>query len=120
VRGNGDGGGQEAGTALFAAAARGDAAACRIRDEVVGHLAHGVELLAHAYDPERIVLGGGVAGIGAPLESALLAALAAAAEPSTVHDLGLADRLRLAPAGVPLGAWGAALAARQATAGVGS
>ena len=109
--------GEEAGEALFAAAARGDRAACVIRDEVVGHLARGIEMLALAYDVERIVIGGGVAGIGEPLESALLATLAGAAESRSVPDLDLADRVRLAPAGVPLGAWGAALAARQAVDG---
>lgn len=107
--------GEEAGASLFAAAAAGDPTACAVRDEVVGHLARGVELLALAYDVEHIVVGGGVAGIGEPLGSALHAALDSSGTGSPLAaDLALAERVRLAPHDVPFGALGAALAAREA------
>ena len=71
--------------------------------------------LALAYDVERIIVGGGVAAVGAPLERALRSALAASGAASgSALDLDLASRVRLAPSGVPFGALGAALAARQA------
>src|ERR687897_433868 len=48
-----------AASALLAAAAAGDGVAGGIRDEVAGHLAGAVALIAQTVDPEVIVLGGG-------------------------------------------------------------
>jgi predicted NBD/HSP70 family sugar kinase len=109
--------GEEPGAALFAAALAGEPAAVAIRDEVVGHIARGVELLALAYDVECILIGGGVASIGAPLDEALRSALAGTAGSPLVTDLDLAGRVRLAPTAIPLGPLGAALAARAAITG---
>src|ERR687898_743583 len=53
-----------AASALLAAAAAGDGMAAEIRDEVAGHLAGAVALIAQTVDPEVIVLGGGVAEAG--------------------------------------------------------
>src|SRR5918994_117752 len=55
-----------AASALLAAAAAGDGMAAEIRDEVAGHLAGAVALIAQTVDPEVIVLGGGVAEAGGP------------------------------------------------------
>jgi glucokinase len=57
-----------------------------------------------------VVLGGGVAHLGEPLRLHVAAALAAQAESSPfLASLDLAGRVRVAPAGQPLAAIGAAL-----------
>lgn len=101
---------------LFGAAATGDRAAIAVRDEAVGHLASTIELLALTIDVECVIVGGGVAEVGAPLLTALRARLSASGAGSFLHEvLGLADRVLLAQGQEPLGAIGAAVAARQAT-----
>lgn len=54
-----------AATALFAAVAAGDAAARRVANRVTGHLATALVWMAATYDPELIVLAGGVPSTGA-------------------------------------------------------
>ncbi len=101
-------------TALLAAAAAGDAAAVAVLDDVAGHLAGAVALLAQTVDPELVVLGGGVADAGAALLDAVRSALRHRAVRSPVlAAIGLADRVALVPAGVPAGALGAAVVARH-------
>lgn len=106
-----DGGPGDA-TGLFAAAATGDARAVALRDEICGHLAAAVALIAHTVDPELIVLGGGVAEAGRPLLEGVRAALRDRAVTPLVAALDLPARLTIVPDGVPVGALGAARAAR--------
>jgi glucokinase len=107
-------GGRRAAVALFAAAAAGDRDAIAVRDEVIGHLARAVELLAFTLDVDCIVVGGGLADVGRPLLLALRAAVTRTGrEASLVEVFDLPARVHLAPAGAPLGAIGAALAARR-------
>ena len=100
--------------ALLAAASAGDPSAIAVRDEVSSYLAWAVALIVQTVDPELVVLGGGVAEAGAPLLDAVRHALTrrAAASPF-VASLGLPERVTIAPAGVSLGALGAARAARN-------
>jgi glucokinase len=92
--------------AVFAAAARGDAVAGRIVDEVVEHLALAVVDVCAVVDPERVVLDGAVGRALAPW-TPRLAELVAASLPSspgiTVSELapsaalagGIAEARRL-------------------------
>jgi glucokinase len=85
-----------------------------VLDEVAGHLAGAVALLAQTVDPEVIVLGGGVAEAGPGLLDAVRAALHRRAAMSPVLTaIDLADRVALVPDGVPAGALGAAVLARR-------
>jgi predicted NBD/HSP70 family sugar kinase len=102
--------------ALLEAAASGDPLAVKVRDAVAGHLADAVAMLAQTVDPDRVVLGGGVAEAGTALVDAVRAALVDRARRAPVlADLDLPGRVSLVPAGVPVGALGAALAARRQT-----
>jgi predicted NBD/HSP70 family sugar kinase len=107
-----DGGPGDA-SGLFAAAAAGDARAVALRDEICGHLAAAVALVAHTVDPELIVLGGGVADVGQPLLDGVRSALRARAVSPLVASLDLPARLTIVPDGIPVGALGAARAARS-------
>jgi glucokinase len=100
--------------ALLDAAAAGDRDAIEVRDSVAGYLADAVVRLALTVDPDLIVLGGGVADAGPALLEAIVDALAerAAAAP-VLASMGLVERVTLVPGGVPVGALGAAPAARQ-------
>jgi predicted NBD/HSP70 family sugar kinase len=98
---------------LLAAANAGDHRAIALRDEVLGHLAWAVALIAQTVDPELVVLGGGVAEAGPPLLDAMRAALRRRAAVSPMlASLDLAARVAIAPPDVSLGALGAARAAR--------
>ncbi|MDQ4114671.1 MAG: ROK family protein [Actinomycetota bacterium] len=95
--------------ALFAAAASGDPAAVVVRDRFADGVAAAVRSLALAVDPERVVIGGGVATVGEPLREAIALALARQAETSPfLASLELASRLRVVSA-APVAAIGAAL-----------
>lgn len=108
------GGALTAASDLLAAAEGGDAAARALVDDVAGHLAGAVALLAQTVDPEVVVLGGGVAEAGPGLLEAVRRSLRARAARSPVlAAIGLADRVALVPDGVPAGAIGAALLARN-------
>lgn len=100
-------------TALLVAAASGDAKAIAVRDEVCGSMAIAVALVAQSIDPELVVLGGGAAAAGAPLLEAVQAALRRRAAVSPLlAAFNFADRLAIVPSGTPVGALGAARAAR--------
>lgn len=102
--------GVEPAGALFAAAEAGDEKAVQVRDRFVGAVAAAVRMAALSVDPETIVIGGGVTNLGSPLREAVVAALQAQASASPfLASLELADRLRLVPPRVPLGAIGAAM-----------
>ncbi|WP_201292669.1 hypothetical protein [Cellulomonas citrea] len=71
-------------------------------------------MLVLTTDVRRVVLGGGVAALGAPLLDALTQVLQDQASGSAfLRSLRIADRVRLAPAGLPVGAFGAGLLAPE-------
>ncbi|MGO1266698.1 MAG: ROK family protein, partial [Microbacterium gubbeenense] len=81
-----------------------------------------IRTLALAVDPERIVIGGGIARLGDRLLAPVIGELERAANGSAfLGSLRLAARIELLPRGVPIGAIGAALSdARSAAIGVGA
>jgi glucokinase len=96
--------------ALFAAAAAGNPKAVAARDRFAAGVADAIRMLSLAVDPAAIIIGGGVAHVGEPLLAAVTAALRSQAAGSPfLAALGLADRLRLLPGELPVGAIGAAL-----------
>ena len=67
-------------------------------------------MLGLTVDPRTIIIGGGAAQPGEPLLAAVTTALRAqAANSPFLAALDLAARVRLIPAGVPVGAIGAAM-----------
>ena len=96
--------------ALFAAATAGNPEAVAARDRFAAGVADAIRMLGLAVDPAAIIIGGGVAHVGEPLLAAVTAALRSQAAASPfLAALGLADRLRLLPGHLPVGAIGAAL-----------
>lgn len=96
--------------ALFAAADAGDPRAIEIRDAFATGIAQTIQILAQTYDPDVIVVGGGVSGLGAPLMDTISQALCRLAEPSDfLRSLDMPGRLRTIPADSPVAAIGAAL-----------
>jgi predicted NBD/HSP70 family sugar kinase len=103
--------GRPAPTEVFEAAAAGDPEARRIRDTFVDAVAAAVRLVVLTTDVQHVLLGGGVAEVGAPLLDAVRDALAVQAEASPfLASLRLADRVQLVPRGVLVAPIGAALA----------
>lgn len=95
---------------LFAAAADGDPAAVAVRDAFADAVAAAVRLLILTCDVDRVVIGGGVSGVGAPLLRAVQEALSGqAARSPFLRSMAMADRVELAPQDVPVAAIGAAL-----------
>jgi len=106
--------GRPAAAELFEAAAGGNRAACAVRDDFTAAVASAVRLLVLTCDVEHVVLGGGVAEVGAPLLAAVTAQLhAQAAGSSFLRSLRIADRVQLVPPGLPVAPIGAALAVRE-------
>ena len=104
------GGGIPAPLALFDAADAGVAAALEVRDEFIRAVAAAVRVLVLTDDVERVVLGGGVSELGERLAGLVRAELEREAGDSEfLASMGMARRVVLAPAGVPVGAVGAAL-----------
>jgi glucokinase len=98
---------------LLRAAAAGHPGAVAIRDQLAGHLADAVLLLMLTMDVELVVLGGGVAEVGEPLLGAVRVAVRERAGVAAFLEAeDLADSVVLAPH-APVGAIGAALAARR-------
>ncbi|MFC8731536.1 ROK family protein [Luteimicrobium sp. NPDC057192] len=96
---------------VFQAAAAGDPRALEIRHDFAVALAECLRIIVLSYDVRRIVVGGGVTGVGAPLLDALREALTEQAATSPfLESLHIADRVTLAPSDVPIAAVGAALA----------
>jgi predicted NBD/HSP70 family sugar kinase len=99
---------------LLTLAAAGDVAAVRARDELADAVAFAVQVLVLTTDVRHVVLGGGVAQVGAPLLDAVLSATRRRAEVSPfLATLRVAERLRLAGTGVPVAPVGAAVAAQE-------
>ncbi|KRF38152.1 hypothetical protein ASG96_16910 [Terrabacter sp. Soil810] len=93
----------------FAAAAAGDPLAGAAVDVLCTGVGLAVQVLALASGAERVVVGGGLAGLGAPLLDGIRADLMRRARSSRIIDaLGLPDRVELLPADVPVAALGAA------------
>jgi glucokinase len=94
--------------ALFSAASAGDRRAELLRNQISDYLAQAVYLLAITFDVERVVIGGGVADVGAPLVDAIADALNRLGDRSSfVQSLDLQNRVSLKPSG-DVGALGAA------------
>jgi predicted NBD/HSP70 family sugar kinase len=100
--------------ALFEAAAAGDPVAVVARSRYASAVAAAVRILVLTVDVREVVLGGGVAQLGDPLLDAVHDALAAESAGSAfLASLHLAERVRLAPGRVPVGAVGAAVLGRE-------
>lgn len=98
---------------LLAKAAAGDAEAGRVLGMVVHAIGDTVQIVIQAYDPAVIAIGGGMAKTGRPLIDAIAAELdRRAAASHFLRTLDMPGRLRLLPADEPIGAIGAALAAK--------
>lgn len=106
-------GGARTAESLFAAAAGGDPDAVAVRDAFAAAVAAAVRLLVLTVDVEVVVLGGGVAAVGEPLQLAVADALRKqATDSSFLASLRLADRLRVVRQDRPVAAVGAALLGR--------
>jgi predicted NBD/HSP70 family sugar kinase len=100
--------GEAPAVALVTAAGAGDPAAMALLDEVAGHLALAVTLVALTVDPDVVILGGGVAEAGPSLLAAVRAALGRRPETAVVGAGDLPERIALVPSDLPVGAIGAA------------
>jgi glucokinase len=95
--------------AVADAARSGDVLACDALDAYRGDIARAVVALALAHAPERVVIGGGVAGVGSPVFDGLEAAVNARLSFGLrvrVEAASLGSRAALAGLGVLLGAAG--------------
>jgi predicted NBD/HSP70 family sugar kinase len=100
--------------ALFDAAAAGDAAALAVRDRFADAVAAAVRVLLLTTDVAHVVIGGGVSELGDPLLHVVRAELDRVARDSPfLASIHMAERVTLAPRGVPVGAVGAALVGRK-------
>ena len=110
--------GRPAPAEVFAAAAEGDLDAVRLRDAFAAAVAAAVRLLVLTCGVEHVVLGGGVAGVGAPLLAAAAQQLDREAQGSPfLRSLGISDRLQLVAPEEPVAPIGVALAVREAEGG---
>lgn len=100
---------------LIAQASQGNQRAQEVQD-IIGHgIALAVQIVALTIDPAVIILGGGMSKTGQPLLDLVTEHLNRSAACSHfIASLSLPDRLRLAPADLPIAAIGAALAGRMA------
>ena len=93
----------------FSAAMNGDAVAGMAAAELCRGASLAVQILALAAGAAHIVIGGGLASLGRPLESGIRAELGRQALASDfVASLGLTDRFELLPSHIPIAALGAA------------
>ena len=103
-------------TELRSAAKGGDITARSLWAGVIGGLSRAVLLLALTWDPELIVLSGGVATLGDVLRDDIAERLADDAQQSEfLGSLDLARRMRIIDPAVPLGPIGAVRAAHDAS-----
>lgn len=91
-------------------AATGDESAQKVFDEFAFHVALGVANLIFLFDPQTVVIGGGLASLGDQLLDPIHRALANHF-PSATKDRDI--KIIMAPGGPDAGAWGAALLARK-------
>lgn len=100
---------QPAGRDVVKAAAEGDSVALGLIDLYARRLALGVSNMIHTFDPDEVVIGGGVSAAG----DLLLGPLTAAVEPLILPGIGTRTTIRLARHGSDAGAIGAALLVRE-------
>ncbi len=101
---------------LYQAASSGDIAARRLWAGVIGGLSRAVLLLALTWDPEVVVISGGVATLGDVLRDAIAERLAADGQHSEfIGSLNLGARMRIIDPSVALGPIGAVRAAHAAS-----
>lgn len=95
---------------VFDAADAGDPLAAAIRGDLARAVAAAVRILVLTADVERVVLGGGLTALADRMLPGVRVELerSAAASPF-LRSLGLADRMRVLPAGSPAAAVGAAI-----------
>ncbi len=92
---------------VFSAAAQNDPAAQRIIDNAGAMLGRGLQNLIMAYDPDKIIIGGGVSHAGTPFLQAILREWERQASLSPLAaDLLKAEKIELAPQNRNFGAWG--------------
>jgi len=100
--------------AVFAAAAAGDDRAAAVIESAGRAVGWGIQLLALAYDVERIVIGGGVSHAGEAFMAPVRRELARFRAGSALSDEILRpDLVVLLPPGADAGAWGAVTVARE-------
>jgi glucokinase len=103
--------------ALHRAMRAGDVDAGRVWHGVIGGLSRAVLVLALTWDPEAIVISGGVASLGEDLREAIAGRLTADAERAAfLAPLQLGERILVVEPSIPLGPIGAVRAARVALA----
>ncbi|WP_322807202.1 ROK family protein [Thermanaerothrix sp.] len=94
---------------VYEAAAHGDLAAAEATHEVAHYLAVGIQFIALAYDPQRVILGGGVVYASPLFMDYLLRAVQQLASESWVfRDLLRPDFIQLTSLGTNIGILGAA------------
>lgn len=104
--------------ALYRASSTGDPVARRLWAGVVGGLSRAVLMLALTWDPEVVVLSGGVAALGDVLRDSIAERLTADARDSEfLASLDLGQRMRVIDPSVALGPIGAVRAAHAARRG---
>ncbi|WP_161522216.1 ROK family protein [Bifidobacterium aemilianum] len=95
---------------LLAAAKEGDSQAREALSVLVGGISMAIELVCLTFDPQFVVLGGGMTRVGQPLLDLVTARLdEMAAHSHFISSLALPSRLRLVGADQPVGAIGAAI-----------
>ena len=103
-RGNGN-----AVSAVLDAADSGDPQAVEIRRRLFEGVAASVRILVLTVDVDLVVIGGGISGLGDRVMGGVREIFAAwSAQSPFIQSLGLAERVRLLPAGAPVAALGAA------------
>ncbi|MBB5841934.1 putative NBD/HSP70 family sugar kinase [Conyzicola lurida] len=96
-------------SAVLDAADAGDERAVEIRRRLYEGVAHSVRILVLTVDVDLVVIGGGIAGLGDRVLGGVFEILDSwSAQSPFIESLGLAERLRLLPAGAPVAALGAA------------
>lgn len=102
---------------LFEAAGAGDPLAIEVRRQLLENVASAVRVLVLTVDVDVVVIGGGIASLGAALLDGVRAVLVSRAQESPfLASLELADRVRLMPTGFPSAAVGAAFVGASADA----
>jgi len=101
--------GDNAVSAVLDAADSGDPNAVAIRRRLYEGVAASVRILVLTVDVDLVVIGGGISGLGDRVMGGVRDVIATWGDQSPfIHSLGLAERIRLLPAGAPVAALGAA------------
>ena len=100
---------------LIRKARQGDGHANDVLAMVAHAMGDTIQIVAQAYDPQRIIIGGGMAKTGDALIEVIQAELSRRAEGCRfLTTLDIASNIRIAAINQPIGAIGAALAAKRA------